>query len=118
MCPAASYCKDGSDDFQDLYMQEARSPYILVLPRIVNMNLLGFNNIKIEVELRNPLILGVPGWIRWLSIQLLISAQVVISWFMGLSPTLGSVLTVQSLVEIFPLSVSPLLTVSLLFSKK
>ena len=35
----------------------------------------------------NLFLLGEPGWLSWLSIQLLISAQVMISWFMGLSPT-------------------------------
>ena len=29
---------------------------------------------------------GAPGWLTWLSVRLLISAQVMISWFMELSP--------------------------------
>ena len=33
--------------------------------------------------------LGGPGWLSWLSIRLLILAQVMISWFMGSSPVLG-----------------------------
>ena len=33
---------------------------------------------------------GVPGWLSWLSVRPLILAQVMISWFMGLSPALGS----------------------------
>ena len=49
-----------------------------------------------------------PGWLSWLS---MISAQVMISWFMGSSPALGSVLTVQSLLGVLslPLSAPPLL---------
>ena len=39
-------------------------------------------------------ILGVPGWLSWLSSNL---AQVMISWFIGLSPASVSVLTAQSL---------------------
>ena len=45
---------------------------------------------------------GVPGWLSQLSIQLLISTQVMIS-----SPTWGSVLTVQSLLGMRILSLSP-----------
>ena len=41
-----------------------------------------------------------PGWLSWLCVQLLILAQVMISWFMGLSP---ASLTVQSLLGIFSL---------------
>ena len=43
---------------------------------------------------------GAPGWLSGLSIRLLISAQVGISWFVSSSPTLGSVLTVGSLLGI------------------
>ena len=43
---------------------------------------------------------GVPGWLSGLNIQLLISAQVMISWFMGLSPTSGSALTAWSLLGV------------------
>ena len=44
-----------------------------------------------------------------LGIQLLISAQVMISWFVGLSPVLGSVLTAWNLLGILylPLSLPP-----------
>ena len=35
---------------------------------------------------------GALVWLSWLSVQLLILAQVMISQFMGLSPTLGSTL--------------------------
>ena len=51
-----------------------------------------------------------PGWLSWLSIQLLTSAQVMISWFMGLSPVSGSVLTMplpRSCVRVLSLSLSP-----------
>ena len=50
-----------------------------------------------------------PAWLSWLSIQLLISAQVVISWFMRLSPTLGSVLTEPAGILPPSLSAPPLL---------
>ena len=30
--------------------------------------------------------IGVPGWLSWSRDQLLVSAQVMISWFMGMSP--------------------------------
>ena len=36
---------------------------------------------------------GAPGWLSWLSIQLLISARVMVSWFMGSRPESGSALT-------------------------
>ena len=47
---------------------------------------------------------GVPGWLSWLSVWPLISAQVMISGFMSLSPTSGSALTVWSLFRILILS--------------
>ena len=40
---------------------------------------------------------SVPGWLHQLSVRLLVSAQVMISQFMSLSPASGSVLTAQSL---------------------
>ena len=40
---------------------------------------------------------GVPGWLSWLNVW---PAQVMISWFVGLSPKSGSVLTAHSL-ELF-----------------
>ena len=58
---------------------------------------------KVIKKLKN---LGVPEWLSWLSVQLLISGQVVISRFMSLSPTWGSVLTVWSLLGILSPSVS------------
>ena len=44
-----------------------------------------------------------------LSLQLLVSAQVTISQFVGLSPKLSSALTVQSLLEMLPTPAPPLL---------
>ena len=49
-----------------------------------------------------------PGWLSWLSVQLLILASVMISWFVGSSPTSISVLTVWSLSD----SLSPSLWVA------
>ena len=56
-----------------------------------------------------------PGWLSRLSVQLLVSTQVVISQFVGSSPASGSVLTARSLLGIFSPSLcpSPLLSVSL-----
>ena len=39
--------------------------------------------------------LGAPEWLSWLTGQLLVSAQVTISWFVGSSPTSGSAMTMQ-----------------------
>ena len=61
-----------------------------------------FNSVKDTAER------GVPGRLSQLSVQLLISAQVMISQFVRSSPTSGSVLTVQRLLEI-SLSLSLLL---------
>ena len=47
-------------------------------------------------------------WMAQLVECLLISAQVMISWFMGLSPTLGSALAPQSLLGILSLLSLPL----------
>ena len=49
---------------------------------------------------------GAPEWLSRLSVQLLVLAQVMISWFMSLSPALGSVLTVQNLPGILSLPLS------------
>ena len=43
---------------------------------------------------------GGTWWFSQLSISLLISAQVIISWFVGSSPTLGSALTAWNLLGI------------------
>ena len=50
--------------------------------------------------------LGTPGWLSWLSIRLLISAQVMISWLLRSSPVWGSALTLQSLLGILSLPLS------------
>ena len=50
--------------------------------------------------------LGALGWPSQLGVRLLVSARVVISWFVRLSPTLGSVLAVRNLLEILSLSLS------------
>ena len=47
---------------------------------------------------------GAPGWLSGLSVELLASAQVVISWFVSSSPALGSALAVQNLLGILSLS--------------
>ena len=44
--------------------------------------------------------LGVPGWLSRVRVQLLISAQVMISSFVSLSPASGSVLTARNLLDI------------------
>ena len=64
--------------------------------------------------------IGVPGWLSQLSLQLLISAQVRISQFMGSSPALGSALMAWGLLGILFLSLStlPLLVRALSLSQK
>ena len=54
---------------------------------------------------------GVPGWLSWLSDRVVVSAQVMISWFMSSSPMLGSALASCSLLGI--LSLFPSLSFSL-----
>ena len=49
---------------------------------------------------------GVPWWLSWLSVQLLISVQVMTSWFVSSSPASDFALTVQSLLEILSLPLS------------
>ena len=49
---------------------------------------------------------GLPGWFGQLNPQLLVLAQVMISWLVGLSPMSGSVQMVWSLLEIFSLRLS------------
>ena len=64
--------------------------------------------------------IGMPGWLSWLSVWLLVSAQVMISQFVSLSPTLGSTLIMQSLLGVLSLSLSlslPPLALSLSLSK-
>ena len=52
---------------------------------------------------------GTPGWLGQLNVCLLVLAQIMISWFVRLSPDLGPVMTVWSLLGIpsFPLSLCP-----------
>ena len=57
---------------------------------------------------------GAPGWFSWLSIQLLISAQVMIPGLWDQAPVLDSV-QVWSLLKILPLSLPPSLCLSLSF---
>ena len=47
-----------------------------------------------------------PGWLSRLRVQLLVLAQVMILWFVGSSPTLGSELTAWSLLGILSLPFS------------
>ena len=54
-------------------------------------------------DLSKNLIMGAPGWLSQLRVQLLISAQVMISWFVSLSPASGPEL---SLLGILSLSLS------------
>ena len=61
-----------------------------------------------DVLLTNYTYLGAPQWLSWLSVQLLISTQVVISQFLSLSSTSGSALTAWSLLGILPLLSLPL----------
>ena len=48
--------------------------------------------------------LGAPGWLGWFGVRLLISAQVMISWFMSLSPALSSVLSAWAVSLLSPSS--------------
>ena len=59
--------------------------------------------------------LGAPGWLSRLSVRLLILAEVIISQFVGSSPTSGSALMLQSLLGI--LSLLLVLTLSLKINK-
>ena len=49
---------------------------------------------------------GAPRWLGGLSLQLLVSAQVAISWSVGWSPASGSALPAQSLLRILSLPLS------------
>ena len=46
-------------------------------------------------------------WLSWFSVRLLVSAQVLISWFVSLSSSWGSVLAVWGLVGVLSLPLSP-----------
>ena len=54
----------------------------------------------------DEILFGAPGWLRELSVQLLVSAQIMILRLMGSGPASGSVLTARSL-EPASHSVSP-----------
>ena len=56
---------------------------------------------------------GTPGWLSRLSGRLLVSAQVMISRFLSLSPTSGSALTMWSLLGILSLPLSAPLPLAL-----
>ena len=62
---------------------------------------------------------GAPGWFSWLSVQLLVSAQVMISWFMSSSPHQVHAGGAESAWDSLSLllSVSPLLMLSLKINK-
>ena len=62
---------------------------------------------------------GVPGLLNQLSLPLLVSDQIMISWFVSVSPASGSVLTVWSLFGILflPFSLSLPCSLSLCLSK-
>ena len=68
-----------------------------------------FNEFKVNCEYKTE----VPGWLSQLDVRLLVSAQVMISQFVGLSPASGSVLTAWDLLGILSLSAAPSLMFSL-----
>ena len=53
-----------------------------------------------QVPSLNFLFIWGPREAQWLSVQLLISVQVTISWFLSLSPSPGSLMGAQSLLQI------------------
>ena len=63
---------------------------------------------------------GATGWLSRLSVPLLTSTQVMMSWFVSSSPTLGSVLSAQSLLGILSpaVTVPPPLALSLSLKNK
>ena len=63
-------------------------------------------DLKANDCLKISLVQGLPGWLSWLSVRPLVSAQVMISQFMSSSPVLGSALTARSLLGILSLSLS------------
>ena len=79
----------------------AKSAYITKEERSVANFIL-----KNRTKFKKINLIGVPGWLSWLSIRLLISAQVMISRFMRLIPVSGSVLIAWSLPGILSLSLS------------
>ena len=71
-----------------------------ILPRVQS-----FEGLRVLKSLGNLWPWGA-WWLSGLSIQLLISAQVMISWFVSWSPVSDSALTMQSLLGIFCLLLS------------
>ena len=67
---------------------------------------------------KSALTLGATGWLSQLSVQLLISAQVMILWFVSSSPASGSSPTAQSLLGILSLPLSLPLPCLLSFCQK
>ena len=55
---------------------------------------------------RKELYCRAPAWLRRLSVRFSISAQAMISWFLGWGPVSGSTLTAQSLLGMLSLSPS------------
>ena len=60
---------------------------------------------------------GAPGWFSWLGVWVLIPSQVMISWFLGSSPALGSALSMESAWDSLSPSLSLPLSCSLSLSK-
>ena len=83
----------------------------------VSLSTPSYNSLKILLKKT----LGVPGGLSQLSVRLLVSAQVAISQFVGLSPASGSMLTVWNLLGIlslpFSLCPSPACSLSLKINK-
>ena len=54
-----------------------------------------YSDVQTEWDTEVEISEGAPGWLSQLSLQLLISAQVMIAAFMGSSPTSGSALSME-----------------------
>ena len=75
-----------------------------------------FALVNLPTNINNCVPFRAPGWLIWFSLQLLVSAQVMISQFESLSPVPGSPLMVWSLLE--SLSLPLCLFVSLKYINK
>ena len=84
--------------------ERMRSLYTRIRPGLNNT----FQRIMRRIYSQNIKLHGARGWLNQLSVQFLISAQVMISWFVSSSPALGSVLTAWSLLGILSPSLSAL----------